>query len=223
MHQSNQTINPSANVATRFAGSENVSRTEEIAQEILSIQAGTAPMGVVYEWAFKVIALASQKVGAIDLGEVDRMDRVQARAALDEIESGREYLRGIAPAFDKYPYIAAVMKFHLSALFYAEATLIPFYILGNKTAVERKTESTSTYIVRHPVTRLIKIGRTNDVPGRLKALQTGAGAILATLAVIPGDVESNLHKKFAALRRHGEWFEDVGGAISAYAKTMEAA
>jgi len=223
MHQSIQTINTPASVATQFGNGENVSRTDEIAREILSIQAGTAPMGVVYEWAFKVVALASQKVGSIDLGDLDHMDRAQARAALDEIESGREYLRGIAPAFDNYPYIAAVMKFHLSALFYAEATLIPFYILTNKAAVARKDESTSTYIVRHPMTGLIKIGRTNDVPGRLKSLQTGAGAILATLAVIPSDVESKLHKKFAAFRRHGEWFEDVGGAISDYAKTMEAA
>jgi hypothetical protein len=147
----------------------------------------------------------------------------QARLALDEIESGRDYLKLIAPAFDKYPEVASSIKHHLSALFYAEATLIPFFMLSNKTAVERDTSSTSTYIVQHPLTGMIKIGRTSDVPGRIKSLQTGAGAILTTLAVIPRDIEHKLHTKFSDLRRHGEWFEDVDGVISAFAKTQEAA
>lgn len=223
MHQSIQTINTLASVATQFGNGENVSRKEVIAEEIHAIQEGVAPMTLAYEWAFKFVGLASQKVGSIDLGDLDHMDRDQARAALDEIESGREKLRAIIPLFENYPYIAEVMRSHCSALFYAEATLIPFYIQCNKSFLENKNSSTSTYIVRHPTTNMIKIGRTNDVQGRIKSLQTGAGAILATLAVIPADIEQELHKRFADLRRHGEWFEDVGGVISAFAKTQEAA
>lgn len=226
MHHPNQTINTPANVATRFAGSENVSRTssiDAIVSTLESITSGTAPLSVVYEWAFKAIALASHRVGSIDLGDLDHMYAPQARLALDEIESGRSYLKLIAPAFDKYPEVANSIKHHLSALFYAEATLIPFYMLSNKTAVERDTSSTSTYIVQHPVTGMIKIGRTSDVPGRIKSLQTGAGAILTTLAVIPKNIEHELHTKFSDLRRHGEWFEDVDGVISAFAKTQESA
>lgn len=208
--------------APRFSISENVERKEIISEEILAIQAGTATMAVAYEWAFKFMSLASQKVGSIDLGDLDHMDREQARAALDEIETGRDHLRGIAPLFEKYPYIAQTMRFHCSALFYAEATLIPFYIQCNRSFLDQKASSTKTYIVRHPITGMIKIGRTSDVQGRIKSLQTGAGAILATLAVIPADVEQELHKRFDSLRRHGEWFEDVGGLISSFAKTQEA-
>ncbi len=223
MHHPTETINTPINSAPRFSIAENVARKEVISEEILAIQAGTATVAVAYEWAFKFMSLASQKVGSIDLGDLDHMDRDQSRAALDEIETGRDHLRGIAPLFEKYPYIAAAMRFHCSALFYAEATLIPFYIQCNKSFLDQKVSSTKTYIVRHPITEMIKIGRTNDVQGRIKSLQTGAGAILTTLAIIPADVEHELHRRFAGLRRHGEWFEDVGGLISAFAKTQEAA
>lgn len=222
MHHQTETINTPISSAPRFAITENVARKEIISEEILAIQAGTATMAVAYEWAFKFMALASQKVGSIDLGDLDHMDRAQARAALDEIETGRHNLRGIAPLFEKYPYIAETMRFHCSALFYAEATIIPFYIQCNRSFLDQKASFTKTYIVRHPITGMIKIGRTSDVQGRIKSLQTGAGAILTTLAIIPADVEQELHKRFAALRRHGEWFEDADGLISAFAKTQEA-
>lgn len=226
MHHSIETSNPQNNIATRFRSSENVSRTsstDEIVSTLESIASGAAPLSVVYEWAFKALALASHKVGSINLHDLDHMSAPEARLALDEIESGREYLKAIAPVFDKFPEIASSIGHHLSALFYAEATLIPFYMLSNKTAIERDTSVTSTYIVQHPHTGMIKIGRTGDVPGRIKSLQTGAGAILTTLAVIPKNIEHKLHSMFSDLRRHGEWFEDVDGVISAFAKTQEAA
>ncbi|MDL2186742.1 GIY-YIG nuclease family protein [Pseudomonas sp. ChxA] len=222
MHHPTETINTPINSAPRFSITENVARKETISEDILAIQAGTATLAVAYEWAFKFMSLASQKVGSINLGDLDHMDREQARAALDEIETGRDHLRGIAPLFEKYPYIVETMRFHCSALFYAEATLIPFYIQCNKSFLDQKVSSTKTYIVRHPITGMIKIGRTSDVQGRIKSLQTGAGAILATLAIIPADIEQELHKRFAALRRHGEWFEDVDGLISSCANTQEA-
>jgi hypothetical protein len=209
-------------LAPRNEISENVARTmsvDEIVDVYETLTAGTAPLSVAYQWGFRVLALASEKVGAIDLSALDHMLAPAARAALDDIESGRNYLQVIAPAFDKYPEISTAIKHHLSALFYAEATLIPFYMLANKSVIDRQRTSTSTYIVQHPLTGHIKIGRTTDVKGRIKALQTGAGAILSTLAVIPDDVEQELHCRFSSMRRHGEWFEDVGGAISQFAQT----
>jgi hypothetical protein len=219
MHTQQSHVQALKNPAPHFANHGNVARTmsvEQIVDVYQTITEGTAPLSVVYEWAFKAMALASQKVGDIDLSDLDDMQAPEARKALDEIESGRAYLKTISPAFARYPEISKSIESHLSALFYAEATLIPFYILANKTMTDRESQ-TSTYIVRHPLTGMIKIGRTVDVPGRIKSLQTGAGAILATLAVINGDLEQSLHKRFASLRRHGEWFEDVDGAISAFA------
>lgn len=210
--------------APRNANHENVARTMSVDQVVeiyRTISDGTAPLNVAYEWAFKAIAFATQKVGGVDLGKLDDMYAPEARKALDDIESGRAYLKAIAPAFARYPEVATSIEHHLSALFYAEATLIPFYMLTNKTQADRESQ-TSTYIVRHPLTGMIKIGRTVDVPGRIKSLQTGAGAILTTLAVIKGDVEQELHKRFSSLRRHGEWFEDEGGAITAFAAELEA-
>lgn len=54
----------------------------------------------------------------------------------------------------------------------------------------------------------VKIGRSRNVLERLKNLQTGTYGELIIHALEPGDSkrETKLHKKFAPLRRHGEWF-----------------
>jgi hypothetical protein len=55
-----------------------------------------------------------------------------------------------------------------------------------------------------------KIGFTaGDVAKRLRALQTGSPTDLVILAVHPGTAEDErqLHEKFRACRRRGEWFE----------------
>ena len=56
----------------------------------------------------------------------------------------------------------------------------------------------------------IKIGIAAHVLGRLSGLQTGSPVELRVLGVIPGvrqSYEAELHERFAATRRHGEWFE----------------
>jgi len=61
----------------------------------------------------------------------------------------------------------------------------------------------------HPYNGLfIKIGRTNNVLKRLSNLQTGTYGDLIIHALEPGGSqrERELHKQFAHLRRHGEWF-----------------
>jgi hypothetical protein len=61
----------------------------------------------------------------------------------------------------------------------------------------------------HPLHGLfIKIGRSKNVLQRLRNLQTGTYGELIITALEPGGStrESELHKKFSHLRRHGEWF-----------------
>lgn len=74
-----------------------------------------------------------------------------------------------------------------------------------------------TYFVRNPLTKLVKIGKSRDVRGRIKALQTAAGTSLEVIAVIEADVEATLHNRFSGLRVHGEWFKDKDGEIHKYA------
>ncbi len=58
----------------------------------------------------------------------------------------------------------------------------------------------------------VKIGVTDDVLSRMKALQTASPLPLRLLAVMPGDQETeyDLHRAFAALRISGEWFRFEG-------------
>ena len=55
---------------------------------------------------------------------------------------------------------------------------------------------------------MIKIGTSTNVAKRLQALRTASPVPLETLLVIPGSphLEYELHKRYAALRSHGEWF-----------------
>lgn len=55
----------------------------------------------------------------------------------------------------------------------------------------------------------IKIGKTTGTPDhRVSQLKTGCPFPIEVVATTPGglDVERALHKRFAALRAHGEWF-----------------
>ena len=58
----------------------------------------------------------------------------------------------------------------------------------------------------------VKIGVTDDVLSRMKALQTASPLPLKLLAVMPDDQETeyDLHRAFAALRISGEWFRFEG-------------
>ena len=64
-----------------------------------------------------------------------------------------------------------------------------------------------TYFIQPKRGGLIKIGFTSSEPrGRLAKLQTGSPVELQIIALLRGNQEQDLHKKFAKLRRHGEWF-----------------
>jgi hypothetical protein len=54
----------------------------------------------------------------------------------------------------------------------------------------------------------VKIGMSKDVPRRLRTLRTMSPLSLELLGVVPGgrDEEAQLHREWASLRLHGEWF-----------------
>jgi T5orf172 domain len=64
----------------------------------------------------------------------------------------------------------------------------------------------TTYFIQGEKTGLIKIGKSRDLPQRFKDLQAASPDILVVLKSHKGDVERTLHKAFASLRLHGEWF-----------------
>lgn len=71
----------------------------------------------------------------------------------------------------------------------------------------------------------VKIGRTVCLSARLKSLQTGSPLTLKFVGVIPfggAATEKTLHKKFANLHAHGEWFHP-GEELLEYIKTYSSA
>lgn len=54
----------------------------------------------------------------------------------------------------------------------------------------------------------MKIGWTSDLVGRLETLQVGYPGRLVVLRTVDGGValEKQLHRRFAKLRVHGEWY-----------------
>lgn len=74
---------------------------------------------------------------------------------------------------------------------------------------KQKSDQSFAYFIESGMTGLIKIGRSVNPESRLKSLQTASPDKLTLLKVIPEQVvsESELHERFAHLRRQGEWFE----------------
>lgn len=59
----------------------------------------------------------------------------------------------------------------------------------------------------------VKIGFTDNWSSRLRTLKTSCPYPVFVVAVFPGNrtMEGVLHRVFHDLRRHGEWFDEVGG------------
>jgi hypothetical protein len=67
--------------------------------------------------------------------------------------------------------------------------------------------SMKTYFIQGASTGLIKIGKTaGSVKKRCDDLQVGSPDNLRVLKSVKRDIERGLHKSFAYLRTHGEWF-----------------
>lgn len=88
---------------------------------------------------------------------------------------------------------------------------------------EQGSES-HVYFIESESAGLIKIGRSVNPVGRFNAIRTMSPDKLVLLGSAPETVcsESELHKKFAKHRRHGEWFEDVPEIRDLIAETLSA-
>lgn len=73
------------------------------------------------------------------------------------------------------------------------------------------------YVLRAGETMRIKIGYTNDIARRVVELQVGCPELLVLQLAVPGSLqdENELKQRFAAYRRHGEWF-DLSPEIEAW-------
>lgn len=91
----------------------------------------------------------------------------------------------------------------------------------NRVMEDQKKESPQVYVLSSQKTGLTKIGYSSNIPQRIKALGNAGPDNLLLECLMPGgsDTENMLHRKFAAKRRHGEWFalskEDIQGLKSA--------
>lgn len=73
------------------------------------------------------------------------------------------------------------------------------------------------YFIQGQSTRLVKIGITSgNVYSRLATIQANSPDTLKLLKAVKGDskYESELHKRFASVRSHGEWFYPSRGLMA---------
>jgi hypothetical protein len=71
-----------------------------------------------------------------------------------------------------------------------------------------------TYFILNTINGFIKIGKSTNVPGRLRSLQTATADRLVLWLQIEGDWEESWHRIFAANRVSGEWFDFKGDPSS---------
>lgn len=91
------------------------------------------------------------------------------------------------------------------------------------------------YFILNPAMGIIKIGITDDLPARKKALECACGVMLDVLRFVPGAQcnEKGLHLAFSETRLCGEWFapseellglidggEEIGAFLSRMAPEM---
>lgn len=88
------------------------------------------------------------------------------------------------------------------------------------------------YVIKNPITNLIKIGVTNNIKRRRDQLECATGCELEVVFCTPvsdnaKEIEKNLHEKFADFRQRGEWFNlEASLAVEAVVKhpiTLKAA
>lgn len=77
---------------------------------------------------------------------------------------------------------------------------------------------THVYVIRSSGSKLVKIGYAVNPGQRVRELQTGSPEKLAVAWSIPGreQLERELHRRFAAHRKSGEWFDltQLGDAVT---------
>lgn len=99
-----------------------------------------------------------------------------------------------------------------------KAMEIEFSRINRLPKPEKKEIVDDLYLIQDTTTGLLKIGRSKNVEGRKKAMQTATGNKLELLCVLKnlGCKEAELHDKFAKYRKEGEWFEFNKSIINEY-------
>jgi hypothetical protein len=147
----------------------------------------------------------------------EHLSKKEVRAIVDHFYAVRSFCVTFKASIVEYQSAHSIINDALYVTSFAEATIVPAILLGSNSG--SRSENIKTYIVLNSVSGLIKIGKSINPSDRMKSLQTGSGVALDVLAILDGDKERDLHKKFAGLRVFGEWFSDPDGLICEYAKT----
>ena len=133
-------------------------------------------------------------------------------------EETRRIVKSALVFLDRYPHSMAMVQ---QALTVADFAMTGYVFAGfggiADRSVKAKRGGESTYIVRHPESGLIKIGRSINPIARIRSLECGSGAALEVIVILQGDCEHELHKRFSELRVFGEWFRD-DGRIESFAR-----
>jgi len=84
-------------------------------------------------------------------------------------------------------------------------------MMKRKKERERYLRSGCVYFIKDPVTRLIKIGKTSDLNGRLRTLKQKCGGDLELIHSIESEdscaLEKQMHNHFDNKKVIGEWFD----------------
>lgn len=94
-------------------------------------------------------------------------------------------------------------------------------VSGCPTSLKRHRDGL-VYFIAARQSGMVKIGFTSKTAQeRLAGLQTGSSETLEVLATIPGSTkdESELHRRFSALRITGEWFK-LEGALRSFIRSI---
>jgi Meiotically up-regulated gene 113 len=81
---------------------------------------------------------------------------------------------------------------------------------------EKRLDRRHVYFIQPVDGGLIKIGVADDPHGRLAVLQRMCPVALEIVGLIPNAgqaVETELHRRFAYARMHGEWFVPLSGLL----------
>jgi hypothetical protein len=172
---------------------------------------------IAYEYGMVLIENSVRLVGKCLHSSVEELSREQAHHEIDNLELARSNLLQIAGMFSHYKVVESVAYNMATTIHYTYAYLAPVFMLSHKDAIKEQSK-TFTYLIKNPLTGLIKIGKSNDVKTRISNLECGSGASLKVLAIIEGDIERYLHKKFSNCHAYKEWFRDDNRVISKFAK-----
>lgn len=125
------------------------------------------------------------------------------------------FLSSMSDMFYRYEMISDVFRHAKTMGLYCSS----IFCMTDRRRI-KKTDY-KTYVFQNPKTMMIKIGKSVDVIRRRKSLECASGVRLDVLGVCWENIETEMHQKFAHLRKRGEWFEDRNHEISDFVKSSE--